>query len=227
MVRLAVRRGLIALTVAAGLVAALHLPAFRHLLGRLGGCPVQRVTTAQAEQVREHGLASMRGGAPAPQRPAPGHLSLDGTTEAEAASWARRLGLRCQPAHQGFDYLKCTDVPAAAVGDGEGTIEDLSLAFDGSGKLIGVDALRRKLDPVVAGRLLVGVNARLLKGLGQPTDASGELSATYLGGGPMRTAVLRWRFSDYFASIVATALPWSGIVIHEQYGSARQELARR
>jgi hypothetical protein len=181
---------------------------------------------AEAEGVRERGLANLRGASPARERPALG-LSLDVTTEAEAAGWAQRAGLKCDNIHRGFAFLTCKGVPAMAVTDGEGSIEELSLAFDGSDRLIGVDALRRNVDPSSAGRLLVDLGSRLRARLGEPADSSGEPSATYLGSGPMRTVVLRWRFSDYVASIVATTLPWSGIVIHEQYGSARPELAQR
>jgi hypothetical protein len=220
------RPALLTLAVAVAAVGALHLPVARHLLARLGGCPVERATAADAERVRQHGLDSLRGASPAPQRPALG-LALDATNEADAKRWADQAGLSCESTHRGFDYLKCQDVPAAAVGDGEGTLEELSLAFDPSGRLIGVDALRRKVAADAAGRILTGLSARLEAQLGEPSDSSGELSAAYMAGGPMRTAVRRWRFSDYLASIVATALPWSGIVIHEQYGSARQELARR
>ena len=212
-------RSLVALSLVAGLVGALHLPALRKLLARLGGCPAGRVTMAEAQGVRQRGLAAMRGAALARERPALG-LALDVTTEAEAARWAQRAGLNCDEVHRGFAYLSCKNVPAAAVGDGEGIIEELTLAFDGSDWLIGVDALRRNVDAPAAGRLLVDIGSRLRARLGEPADSSGEPSAAYLGGGPMRTAVLRWRFSDYVASIVATALPWSGLVIHEQYGSA-------
>ena len=52
-------------------------------------------------------------------------------------------GVACAEKVRGLRYLRCRRVPAAALllADG-GSFDDLTLAFDGKGVLVAVDALR-------------------------------------------------------------------------------------
>jgi hypothetical protein len=207
---------------AACFVTLLHLRAARPWLSRLGvRCPVERVSATQVDLLRRTALDSLRGTAPAPARPALG-LRLLETRQAEVLEWASRQGLRCAAFVRGMSYVSCQDVPAEALGRfGSGApVADLSAAFDSRGVLVGVDTLRRGLSAEQAAALGTTITSRLGGDLGAPTEEAGEWSASYLGGGALHTAFVRYRFRDYLAAVTATHLPGSGVILREQYLSA-------
>lgn len=200
-------------------IAALHHPAARPLLAKVGwSCPSQRVGAAELTAARDYGLAALRGTEPAPDRPALG-FDLSRSAESAVQAWAGRNRLRCVSQTRGLRSLECEGVPAAALGlpDSEGRVDSLTLAFDAEGRVVAVDALRRGLEARRASDSLRAARARLAERLGAPTETLGEGDASYLAGAPFRTAFVRYRFRDYVATVAAVHLPEGGIAVREQY----------
>src|SRR5262245_48702825 len=99
--KLTVGTGLL-LGAATGLVGLAHLPAARPWLSWLGArCPVGRVSRTDVDAARGVALASLKGSATAPSRPAMG-LRLEESKESEVLDWARRHQLRCLAMTQGM-----------------------------------------------------------------------------------------------------------------------------
>ena len=217
--------GIVAL-VATGFIGLLHTPAGRPFLAALGlGCPVKRVTPAQAEALRQRGLSGLRGASPAPARPALG-LSLDVSTEQDVKDWASRAHLECAVVNRGLRQLSCSaggvgqsDLAAVREAGGE-----VTFAFNPSGHLVSVDLLRSRVPAPTAARLFTQRAAALRSVLGDPAVAAGDATSSYLGSGPMRTARLVYRFSDYVATVTAMNLPPAGVALRELYQSARGPL---
>ena len=218
-VRRTVVAGVATLGVGTLAIAALHHPAARPLLAKAGwACPSQRVGAAEVQAARDYGLAALRGTVPAPARPALG-FELEQSAETAVLRWAGQHRLRCRSETRGLRSLECEDVPAAALGvpDSEGPVDSLTLAFDVGGRVVAVDALRRKLEARRASDSLRAAGARLAERLGGPTETMGESDAGYLAGAPFRTAFVRYRFRDYVATVAAVHLPEGGIAVREQY----------
>jgi len=196
----------------------LHLPVARPLLARLGApCPVRTVSAAEVDAARGPALAALRGEAAAPSRPALG-LRLDATTAADVRGWARQHGVSCIAPPRAAHTLACSDVPAVALGlpASYGRVPDVALAFDAKGVLVAVDALRRGLSPRDAADAGAALVSRLSADLGPPSDRAGDWTAEHLDG-PLRTSVVRFRFRDYVATVTATHLPGSGVILRQQY----------
>jgi hypothetical protein len=51
----------------------------------------------------------------------------------------------------------------------------------------------------------------------------GTRSASYLAAAPLRTVLVRYRFTDYQADETATAFPSRGTMLREHYMSARDQ----
>ena len=196
----------------------LHLPVARPLLARLGAlCPVRTVSAAEVDAVRGPALAALRGEAKAKSRPALG-LRLDATTAGDVAAWAKENSVSCVAPKKTPHALSCTDVPAEALGlpASHGLVPDVALAFDAKGVLVAVDALRRGLsarEAAEAGTALVG---RLSAELGAPSERAGDWTAEHLDG-PLHTSIVRFRFRDYVATVTATHVPGTGVILREQY----------
>ena len=249
---------------ATGFIGFLHTPAGRPLLAALGvGCPVKRVTPAQAEALRQRGLSGLRGARPAPARPALG-LSLDVSTEKDVKAWASRAHLECAVVNRGLRQLSCSaggvpngvangvarsavarawvgavaspgangevDLEGNQAGDGGGESDlaavrdiggEVTFAFNPSGNLVSVDLLRSRVPASTAARLFTQRAAALRSVLGNPAVSAGDATSTYLESGPMRTARLVYRFSDYVATVTAMNLPPGGVALRELYQSAR------
>ena len=219
------RRALFAAAAVAGGVTAaiglLHTPAGRPLIGRLGmSCPARRASPDAAEALRQRGIAALRGTARAPARPALG-LLLDRTRAAEVLAWARGRGVTCVMRERPSVLVTCTNVPLAALWPGRpaGTLDELDFAFAPDGRLISVDSLRRALSGAEASRLFDERARDLYAMLGPGAERAGDSTATALAGAPMRTALLRYRFSDYVATVTAVNLD-GRIALREQYQSA-------
>jgi hypothetical protein len=214
--------GLLILTAAIGL---LHTPWARPLLARIGGCPVSRVSAAQADALRLRGLArTLTGSRPAPLRPALG-FALDRTTAADVTRWAATARVACRPKHIGLLTLHCAGVPRAALPTRDrpagavtaelpATIEDLAFTFSPTGRLVSVDAFTRSVPAGEARAAYAAATADLGAALGAPTDEAGgaapESLALFAG------ARRRYRFSDYAAILSLSRLP-SGLAVREQY----------
>jgi hypothetical protein len=204
-----------------GAIALLHTPTGRPLMGRLGmSCPARGVSPAAAEALRQRGVGALRGTKPAPARPALG-LILDRTRAVDVRAWANARGLTCEARQQPSSVVTCTNVPLTAVWPGRsaGTIDELAFAFAPDGRLVAVDSLRRALSGAAASRLFDELTRELAAVLGPDGERVGDSTAAYLDEAPMRTARLRYRFSDYLATVTAMNLD-GRVALREQYQSA-------
>jgi hypothetical protein len=216
-----VKRTAIALAVSVGAIGALHLPVARGLLARVGGCPVAtaKMTPVEMENARHIAAASERGTAQAPSRPALAFM-LDVTTAAQVQAWADAHRVTCDAVHPGL--LKCTDVPAGAVGAAAPAIDELALGFDVSGRLVNLTTMRQHLSPAAAATAASSIATSLRAELGKSTSASGEFDAAHLAQrGALSTATVGYRFADYVADVSAMNLGPSGTSVREHYMSAR------
>ncbi|UGS88841.1 hypothetical protein KOL96_00905 (plasmid) [Ralstonia wenshanensis] len=211
-----------ALTVAIGLVGAMHLKAARPLLAMLGvPCPVDSTTAAQVSALRASGLAQLRASQPAPARPLPGGFVLDGTTTTEAVRWAHENGVACDAVTHGYNYLRCRGVDARKLGLAGPPVSELWLSFGPSGRLVGVDIYRRGMNASDTTTAWNGATHALRDALGTPTATMGDASPQVLSQSPLQTARLQYRFSDYLAIVTASNLPYAGLAVREQYMSSR------
>jgi hypothetical protein len=196
-----------------GAAGFLHTRQGMRILIRLGAqCPLGKKLTAQAvESSRLRGLELEKGRRPASKRPALG-LVLDSSSEFDAIEWGRSMHLECSSEVRGERFLKCTE---------PGTEGTTTLAFNPSGKLVAVDVFRKRVSPRSLDPLLTSISRSLESQLGKPQQRVGEMSSRYLSAGSaIRTAFFEYHFSNYVAKVTASYLPWSGLVVHEQYSSA-------
>ena len=216
-----VASGLAVLTLAIGL---LHTPLGRPLLARLGvGCPVQ-ASPEDVERARLRSARATQGSELSPAQPALG-FKLDGMTQQDVKAWADREHVSCDDLRSG-SLLLCKNVPESALGGRTGTpIDELELAFSPTSKrLVNIATTRYGLDGNVAATQMSNVVASLEEQLGKPTSDVGERTGSFLSSGPMRTALVRYRFTDYQADVTATNLPGKGVMLREHYMSARDEV---
>ncbi len=189
---------------------------------KLGGCPFasSQLTPAQMDTARHMALATRRGEAPAPSRPALG-FSLDSTSIDDVRRWAERVHVSCEDVRAGF--ITCASVPSEAVGrpEGEGRIDELGLGFNRRGQLVNVTAMRGHLDPLHASLVATEISSSLRSSLGSATHSAGALTAASLAEpGALGMATVSFRYRDYLAEIAAMNLPSSGLSVREHYVSA-------
>jgi len=203
------------------LVGLLHTSLGRPLLARLGvGCPVQ-ASPEDVERARRDSARATRGSEPSPAQPALGFV-LDEMTMPDAQAWAEREQVSCEE-QRGSTILMCSHVRAAALGGSGGeTTDELVLAFSPKTKrLVNIATTEYGLDGTAAASRMARIVSNLEEKLGKPTREAGERSASYLAEAPMRTALVRYRFSDYQADVTATNMPGKGLMLREHYMSAR------
>ena len=213
-----VASGLAALTLVGGL---LHTPLGRPLLARLGvGCPAQ-APPEDVERARLQSAHATQGIEPSPAQPALGFV-LDKMTMSDVEAWADRAHVSCDEMRSS-SVLHCKNVPESALGGRTGSaVDELDLAFSPTTKrLVNLATTQYGLDGKAAAAQMTAVVSGLEQQLGKPTREAGELSADYLASGPYRTALVRYRFTDYQADVSTTNLPGHGIVVREHYMSAR------
>ncbi len=199
--------------VAAVFVAAmgfLHTSAGRPFMRRLGmTCPARAVTPQAAEALRMRGVRELRGLAAAPARPALG-LQLDGARVSDVQRWAAGRGATCAARARPSALLTCRQIP---------TYDEVTFGFAPDGRLVSVSTLRGHLPAGSAAGLFESLRQELSAQLGGGALA-GEATAVALAGGPLHSARVQYRFSDYLATVTAMNLP-DGIALREQYESAR------
>ena len=210
-----------ALAVSTLLVGVLHTSFGRPLLARLGvGCPVQ-ASPEDVERARLVSAHATEGDERSPAQPALGFV-LDRMTESDVKAWALREHVSCDE-QRGGTVLSCTQVPESALGgDMGGMTDELVLAFSPkSRRLVNIATTQYGLDGDAAAARMDRVVASLEEKLGKPTREAGERSARYLTAAPLRTALVRYRFSDYQADVTATNVTGKGMMLREHYMSAR------
>lgn len=216
--------GLLVLTAAMGV---LHLPFGAPVLRRImpgSVCPVMRGTPEQIDRAHAIGAAAIRvrASTAAPARFALG-FQLDGTRRAEIQAWAAKYGVSCKAIAGNDNLMRCTDVPAAALQQPAdlGTLEEVTLELKGSGELVNVQTMRRHLTPDQAATTASRLERAAVRSLGAPSSTAGEASAPYLSRAVLSTYVAEHAFKDYRATVSATNLPPTGVMVREEYLSAR------
>ncbi len=213
---------LAALTLVAG---ALHTKAARPLLARLGvKCPIKG-SAADVEAARLKSARAQRGTEAAASRPALG-FALDTMTLADVKAWAEKKSVSCEEIRKN-SFLRCSDVPQSALvalggGAGSQPISQLDFGFSpGNQHLVNISAWRNGMSAADAAAQMNAVVASMKAELGAPSTEAGSRTAAYLAAGPMHTAVVEYRFSDYSADVSATNIPGRGLLLREHYMSAR------
>lgn len=211
-----------------GLVGVLHLPFAAPLLRmiRIGAvCPLTRGTPEQIDRAHAIGGAAIRASATAsaPARPALG-FTLDRSTRADLDAWATRHGLSCSSIGGNANLRRCTDVPASALGepDSLGVIEEVAFELRSTGELVNVETLRRGLTEAQAAMVTADRERTAASTLGEPANVGGEATAAHLGHGYLSSFVAEHVFTDYRATVSATNMGKTGVMVREQYLSARR-----
>jgi hypothetical protein len=206
-----------------GLMGVLHLPFAAPLLRRImpgSVCPIMRGTPAQIDRAHAIGAAAIRGGASAfaPTRRALG-FQLDRSRKADFQAWASTHAISCAGIARNDNLQKCTNLPPAAVGEADalGPLEEVTFEFKASGELVNVQTLRRHLTPVQAALTVGQLEQVAGAALGPPSTVGGEPTVAHLSRGLLATYVAVHLFKDYRATVSATNLAPTGLMVREEY----------
>lgn len=210
-----------------GAVGVLHLPFAAPLLRLVSPssvCPVQKGSPAAIDRAHEVGAQMVRDSAAAlaPARPALG-FALDTMRKGDLDAWAAKYGVTCHSIAGNEPLQKCVAVPPEAVGQPAtfGTLEEVCFVFKSTGELVNVQTLRRGLDPQRAATIVAELERGASSVLGPPTTSGGEANAAYLGRSFLSTYVTVRTFKDYRVTFTATNLAPTGVMVREEYLSAR------
>lgn len=215
--------GLAAGAALTGAVGLLHLPVAAPLLRAISPaslCPVTRGTPAQIDRGHAIAAASIRATAqtPAPARPALG-FALNRTLRADVMTWAAKHEVSCASISGNANLQKCTRVPAEAVGQPAslGALEEITFEFQTTGELVNVQTLRRHLSPRAAALAASHLEGNVAAIVGAPETVGGEATAEHLSNGALSSYVAVHPFTDYRATISATNLAGTGVMVREEY----------
>lgn len=210
-----------------GLIGVLHMPFAAPLLRAISpnwACPIRRGTPEQIDRGHAMGAANVRAAAStaAPARPALG-FALDTTTRGDIRAWAAKNDISCASIGGNENLQKCKNVPAVAVGQPAafGPLEEITFELRATGELVNVQTMRRGLTLDAAAMIASDLEARAAKDLGAPSQLGGEPTAAHLTRGVLSTYVAVHQFTDYRATISATNLASTGLMVREEYFSAR------
>lgn len=225
-----VRFGLRAAGVAAlliGVAGVLHMPFAAPILRAISPasvCPIMRGSPEQIDRAHALAATAIRTGASttAPSRPALG-FTLDSTRKADLDAWAAAHKVTCSSIAGNDNLQRCTDVPAAAVGEAAdlGPLEEVTLEFQKTGELVTVATTRRHLTADQAAHAAEVLEGNARKALGEPTTRAGEPTVAHLSHGLLATFVAVHTFTDYRATVSATNLAQTGMMVREEYLSVR------
>jgi hypothetical protein len=210
-----------------GLIGALHLPFAAPLLRKIfpnAVCPVMRGTPAQIDRAHAIGAAAIRRSAstPAPTRLALG-FQLDQTRKSELDAWAARNKVSCKAIGGNDNLQRCSNVPPEAIQETTdlGALEEVTFEFKSSGELTNVQTLRRHLSPAQAAHAADQLERSVAAALGAPSTTGGKPTVAHLSHGLLSTYVAVHAFTDYRATVSATNLAPTGMMVREEYLSAR------
>ncbi|MES2643581.1 MAG: hypothetical protein V4850_29115 [Myxococcota bacterium] len=177
-------------------IGGLHLPEARPLLLFVtgGSCPIGAELSPEArDDARALSVASVRGQATAPSRPALG-LTLGTTTRAEAETWAAGRGLTCGAETGG---LRCA--PAGTPGSsGSQLADEVWIELDGAERVVALVATTRDLAPADAATVFAARELEL-SAAGTPWKRrDADLTRT------MAQQLAEYRYVDYRAQLTAT-----------------------
>jgi hypothetical protein len=196
-------------------IGVMHMPMFRSVLMRVGGCPVARVTPEQVEQAQTRALQTLRGAEPAHARPALG-FSFTTTTIDDVRAWARDHHIVCEASRKD-SLLKCDAVPVNALTPGGGgTFDEVAFGFRlADHRLLNVTTLSTGLTAREASARFAATAERLSDALGEPPLHS--LPA--IDWDPHAPVYVTYRYSNYIAELTAMELPGRGVLLREHYVS--------
>ena len=224
--RIGMRAGAAALALT-GLVGVLHLPFASRLLRAISPaslCPITHGTPDQIDRAQAAGAATLQAESltAAPARPALGFV-LDRSTRADLVAWAKTHGVTCADLNGNANLQRCLDVPASAIGENPATgpLEEMTFTFRSTGEMTNIETLRRGLAPARAAAIAGELEANLERVLGAPTKSGGAATEAHLSRGGFVTYVVEHGFHDYHATVSATNIPGTGVMVREQYFSVR------
>ncbi len=199
--------------------AGQNIPFVRNISSLLGHTArPENISSKQMDQLRMQAVLHLKGSEKAPARPAMG-LNLDTTTIREAANWLQSVGLKCVHGVLGYAFLRCQKIPSQTLGlNSNSLIDEMDLSFNSHGKLIAVNILHRKLSALQGVDLISAISQSLRDALGAPTKVIG-LNDVKTFSTAMNSVSIEYNFKDYLAKVTASYLPWSGVVLYEQYMS--------
>lgn len=213
--------------VVTSLIGALHLPFAAPLLRAISPasvCPITRGSPEQIDRGRELAAASIRSStsAVAPARPAL-VFTLDQSRRSDIDTWATRSNVTCASIAGNENLRRCKQVPAAALGQDPSLppLEEITFELRASGELVNVQTMRRGLTADEAARTARTLEQSLATSVGAPSTTGGEPTASHLGHGFMTTYVAEHKFADYRATVTATNMAHTGMMVREEYLSAR------
>ncbi len=189
------------------IVGFAHTEAGRPLLRYIPGmsaCPLDGppLTAEDRMRVREQTLGPLAGTTPASTRTVLA-FELGTTRRHDVDAWALAHGLACAPGRK--LALRCTDVPAAALG-GSGDLDEVSFDFAPDDTLVALEGSARLADASSAAAFVARRDASLRTSMGEPTTARGEATAAAVARGPLSQVSREFRRSDVRAQVVATNL---------------------
>lgn len=203
--------------------AGQQIPFVRELAAWIGyDLPHGDISATQMDHFRTQAVLHLKGDQNAPHRPALG-LNLDSTTIRQTADWLQTKGLKCLHGVSGYAFIQCKNVPSASLGlnnDSQANvlIDEVDFSFNSGGKLIAVNLLRRKLSASAGVDLISVISQALKNSLGVPTKIIGQNDISTFAKA-MNSVSIEYNFKDYLAKVTASYLPWSGVVLYEQYMS--------
>lgn len=192
-------------------------PLLRYLPGMGSSCPVQTTAMAPTERdrVRVETLASVRGEQSAGTSAAL-TFELGTTGRSDVVAWAIAHSIECRL--EPSSALRCTDVPADALGTGMAT-DDVAFAFDAGDRLVAVDTSSRVADAETAARFVDRRTTALRSALGEPSQLAGEPTAAYVGRGALAQFSAEFRRAELRAKVIATNLGRGRFTVRELYQS--------
>ena len=204
-----------------GFIGLMHVPALRGLLARTGitwGCPIPKASPAQVEAAFAGATRKHLGTTPTTVKPAAGFALGDVTAQA-ARDRLATYGVACTAKDRGFHYLRCENVPAAALGETGAAIGLVPLAFDRSEKLLSVDVWRPGMSEADGLALFQARNETMQQQLGAPSHRQGIATVDALKN-PLSMTSSEYAFSNYTAKVSATNIPGKGVAVREQFTDA-------
>lgn len=199
-----------------------HTPTGRDAWRKVWGssCPFSaqwQHTAEQRDQDRAAQAASLRGSLPARARTAMG-FALDSTTRADINAWAEQSNAHCAIARTSGELECATAAIRYLPQDAVSAPGTLFFDFDAQQRLKKVSAQVSLNEPASAVTAMRRIIDHVTQNAGGAADVAGEISPTYLAGGPLRRTQAQFRYQHYYvrASILSLG---NNFVLSQTYQS--------
>ena len=178
-------------------------PLLRYIPG-MGACPLDGppMTAEDRMRVRNETLVALGGEGSALSHVALA-FELGKTTRTNVDTWAVEHGLLCAAGRK--VALRCTDVPATALA-GAADFDEVSFDFAPDGVLVALEGSGSMTDAASAVGYVARRDQSLRAALGDPTQVSGETTASAVSRGPLSQISREFRRKDVRAKVAATNL---------------------